>query len=141
MERDIKLIFIAGLLSYIADIYTGPEYYTKCINSIFVNLELLAHHIINIYAHFGWLSNNKILLYGYVAAPIIVLLHWKTNRNRCFLTEDINKKCDIPANTPLRDILYFIGLKTPDNKMDNFHKLYLVVGWLVALYKLKYSNP
>jgi len=141
MERDIKLFVVIGIFSYILDIYTSkPEYYKTCINSISVNLELLAHHILNIYAQFGWLSNNKILLYGYVFTPLIVLTHWQTNNNKCILTEYINKKCNIKDDMPFRDFWYLIGFKKLKN-YDTLHKLYLVVAWLVALYKLKYSSP
>lgn len=138
MLPDILTIVSLGILSYTIDIETAPEnYYKECIDDKLVKLELLAHHVLNIYAQFGWLSNNKYLLYGYALTPLIVLLHWKTNKNRCILTEDINKKCNIQEDALFRDFWYLIGFKKL-RYYDGLHKFYLVLVWLVSLYKLRY---
>ena len=138
MLPDILAIISLGILSYIIDVKTAPEdYYKECIDDNLVKLELLTHHVLNIYAQFGWLSNNKYLLYGYAVTPLIVLLHWQTNKNRCFLTEDINKKCHIQEDEPFRDFWYLIGFKKLTH-YDGLHKLYLILAWLISVYKLKY---
>lgn len=141
MINDIFVIIIIGVIFYTIDISTANKsHYKTCINNKLIQLELLLHHILNIYAQFGWVSNNKYLLYGYVITPLLVLSHWSTNNNKCYLTEDINKKCNIDKNVPFRDMWYLIGIKNI-KYYDTCHKLYLIIGWLIALYKIKYSLP
>ena len=136
MNEDIKLIILLGVCSYIIDIYSGKNtYYKSCYNKYNVQIELLIHHILNIYAQFGWLSNNKILLQGYVISCIILLYHWNANNDRCILTEKINKKCNIPIEKPFRDILYAVGFKHL-KYYSILHRIYIFVTGIIALYKL-----
>jgi hypothetical protein len=136
MEKDIKVIIVLGICSYIIDIYSGKNtYYKFCYNNYNVQIELLIHHILNIYAQFGWLSNTKVLLQGYVISCIILLCHWNTNNDRCILTEKINKKCNIPIEKPFRDILYAIGFKNL-KYYSILHRIYIFVTGIIALYKL-----
>ncbi len=135
--NDFTPFIFLGIIFYYVDIQTAPVgYYDSCIKENTVKAELLAHHILNMYAQFGFLSNNKYFLYGYIVTPLLVLLHWQTNQNKCILTEDINKKCNIPDNEPFRDIWYLLGLKNIKH-YNLIHKSYLIFGWLIALKKLK----
>ena len=96
---------------------------------------MLIHHIINVFAQFGWLSNNKYVLYFYLIVPVIVLLHWKTNDNKCIMTEYVNDQCNIEKGTYFRDFLFLTGVKKLKN-YDMGHKVYLIVAWFIALVKV-----
>jgi len=125
-----------GTISYIIDIYTGKNIlYKNCYNDYNIHIDLLLHHIINIYAQFGWLSNTRFLLQCYIFTCILVLYHWNSNNDKCFLTEKINKKCIIDTNQPFRDILYAIGFKHL-KQWKFLHRVYIFIGGLIALCKL-----
>ena len=81
--------------------------------NIILNLIRLAHISICLLLAFGFLLPNKYLIFHIIFYPL-VLLHWYTNKNNCFLTElenyirienDIGKgfKCFILRNTDFRD--------------------------------------
>ena len=130
----IAIVFSA-IIFYIIDRTTAPiGYYDKC-KDINTQGTILFHHIIAIFAQFGWLSNNRYVLVSYLFIPIILITHWKTNENKCEITEKVRKRC---GTLYFRDLLYFIGLKK--HKYYNLmYSLYLSFFWLIALYKL-YSN-
>jgi hypothetical protein len=133
---NLTTIIIISILSYIVDVNSGP--YQDCIQDNSVKLELLVHHFINVFAQLGWLIDNKHILYCYIVLPVILMIHWKTNKDKCAVSQDINKKCNLPNNPPLRDLWYFIGLK--DVKYYSYiQKTYLMSVWLYAIYKLKYK--
>jgi hypothetical protein len=129
---------LLGCISYFLDIYTAPKgYYSKCIQLPTVHAELLLHHILNMFSQFGWLSASKTILMLYIMSPILVLAHWATNNNSCYLTERINERCKLPKKILFRDWWSLLGLK--GFKWYNAaHKSFLVVGWCIAVYRLKY---
>lgn len=137
--NDIKNIIIAGFLSYFYDV-CRDNYYKDCITDISVHSHLLLHHIFNIYTQFGWLSNNKTILFLYLLIPIGVLIHWRTNNNKCLYTQFINNICNIPENKLFRDIWYLLGFKKLKN-YDELHEKYLIIVWFIALIKLFKSVP
>ena len=105
LNKAIILIFLGGFLSYLIDIYTSPtNYYKKCIKKPEFHAKLLFHHIIVIFIFFGWLSNNKYLLMIYLFVPIILIMHWKTNNNRCAMTETVNSMCGLDKDDYIRDL-------------------------------------
>jgi hypothetical protein len=138
MHFNLFTIIILSIISYIADVKTGKDIYQNCIGDNSIKLELLIHHFINVFAQFGWLIDNKYILYCYIVLPVILMIHWKSNNDKCAVSQDINRKCNIPNNPPLRDLWYFIGLK--DVKYYSYiQKTYLLSVWLYAIYKLKYK--
>ena len=129
---------ILGCISYTLDLSTAPkDYYSKCANDSVVHIELLLHHILNMFSQFGWLSNSRVVLILYTLAPIIVLGHWGTNNNKCYLTQRINEKCGLPENVMFRDWWSLLGLKG-FKWYSTAHKTFLVIAWCIAIYKLKY---
>jgi hypothetical protein len=87
------------------------------------------------FSQFGWLSSNIYVLYVYLTVPIVVLIHWKTNQNRCVLTERTNKMCDI-SDGYFRDWIELVGIKK-QKWYDTFHMSLLFTGWCIALWKIK----
>ena len=128
-------IIIVGVIFYIIDIFTKKGNYMNCRNTVKTNSVLLIHHIINIFAQFGWMCDNKYILYVYLFTPLIVLLHWKTNDNKCVLTHYVNENCDIDQKVYFRDIWWFLGIKN-FKKYDLMHKIYLIIVWVITLIKL-----
>lgn len=137
--NDIKNIVVIGFFSYLYDI-CKDDYYKYCIKDISIHFHLLLHHIFNIYTQFGWLSNNKYILFSYLLIPIGVLIHWRNNNNKCIYTQHVNKQCNIPENNLFRDIWYLLRIKKLKN-YDQIHEKYLIVTWFVALIKLFKSVP
>lgn len=134
MNRCLSIVTV-GVIFYIIDILTIKGHYMNCRNTIKTNSVLLIHHIINIFAQFGWMCDNKYILYAYLFAPLIVLMHWKTNDNKCVLTQYVNDNCNIDQKVYFRDIWWFLGIKKL-KKYDLMHKSYLITVWFIALIKL-----
>lgn len=133
---DLIYIILLGILSYLLDISTAPKrYYSKCINKTKFHLKLLLHHTIVMFIFFGWLSNNKYLLIIYVFIPFILIIHWKTNNNRCVMTEDVNNMCGLDKDEYIRDFLYIIGFKKT-KYYDPVYKIFLLFTLGVVIYKL-----
>ena len=124
------VIFLLGIFFFFLDINTFSYCDKKVYPALFI------HHIINIFAQFGFLCNDKTLLTLYAVAPLLTMLHWQTNENKCFLTEYVNNTCGY--NMYFRDIWYLLGVK--DLKYySQIHYAYLFVGWVIAIVKLKRS--
>lgn len=121
------IIFLIGCLSYLLDKNNCGK----------ANLILFTHHIINIFINFGWLSNNKILLYIYVLSPITTIIHWKLNNNKCILTELHNKACN--NNIEFNDLFNMLGLKLYPFWNNYGHTLYLTFCIIYVLIKLIYK--
>lgn len=132
-------IFLVGFLSYLIDLLSSKKgYYKKnerCLNNTAFHAKLLLHHIIVIFIFFGWLSNDKYILSIYVFIPIILITHWKTNQNRCAMTETVNKMCDLHQDEYIRDFIYMIGLKK-SKYYDSIYKLFLLFSFTFVIYKL-----
>lgn len=137
--KDFIPFIILGCVSYILDITTAAKgYYSKCgmLKMPLVHSELLLHHILNIFSQFGWLSNSRTVLMLYILAPILVLAHWGTNNNACYLTQRINEKCGLPEHIQFRDWWGLLGLKG-FKWYSAAHKTFLLIGWCIAFWKLK----
>lgn len=129
----ILYIIIIGIIFFIVDISSNN--YSKCNNKITNYFIILLHHIVNIFAQFGWLSNDKYILSLYLITPIIFLIHWNTYNNKCYLTDFVNKNCNLNDDTLFKDIFYHLKIKKLKN-YDTIHKIYLVLVWFIALIKL-----
>lgn len=135
---NIYELFLIAIISFVLDIKTNDciiqERYTS--NKIYLNL--LIHHCLHIFANFGWLLNNKKLLYLYVFSPIVCFIHWGTNNNKCTVTQQANKICGINDDEPFHDIYYLLGLKK--FKYFNFiHIIYLIICLCIAANKIYYN--
>ena len=126
--RDVVLFIVVTGIAYSLDDQ-------KCRQG---NDILFIHHVIVIFANFGWLSNTKSVLWLYFFAPLIVVCHWLTNDNRCFLTEWHNQVCHRDRDTMFNDIYMMVGLKNYSWWNDYGHKLYLMAAWLFTIWKLQH---
>lgn len=109
-------------------------------NTEYSDIVLYLHHFVNIFANFGWLSNNRYVLYIYLASPLIVALHWFTNDNKCVLTQLHNRLCHQHEDKMFDDIFNIIALKKYNWWNRWGHYLYLGIAMSIALYKIL-SNP
>jgi hypothetical protein len=125
MIKDLSVIFVLGLVFFIIDIKTF-KYCTTDVYPI-----LLLHHVVNIFAQFGFLCTDKNLLLIYLFTPILVMLHWKTNKNKCILTQMVNKQCGY-KHMYFRDIWFLLGFKNIPN-YGQLHYIYLSFAWFVGL--------
>jgi hypothetical protein len=96
----------------------------------------LSHHIFNIFANFGWLVPNKQILFIYVIMIPILFMHWQTNDDKCILTQLYNKECGFNDSYVFNDFFSMVGLKKYDLWYDYGYRLYLIMGFCIALYKL-----
>jgi hypothetical protein len=129
MIKDITIIFTIGIVFFLIDIST----FKYCNTEVYP--VLLLHHVLNIFAQFGFLVQDKKLLLLYLFAPILTILHWYTNGNKCFLTQYVNEKCNLHMR--FRDIWYFLGVKN-FSYYSEAHYLYLFICWIIAL--VRYLN-
>ena len=121
MKMDILTYIIVGIVFFIIDVQTFE--YKKSVYPL-----LLLHHIVNIFAQF--LSRDKNVLLFYIFVPILVIFHWVTYKNKCILTEMVNRQCGIHER--FHDIWYLVGAKNLKNYAE-MHYVYLVVVWIIAV--------
>ena len=119
-------ILVVAIFFFIIDIRT----FKYCSTSVYP--VLLVHHIANIFAQFGFLCSDKRLLFLYLFTPILVVIHWKTNNNKCLLTEIVNKHCGYTMY--FRDLWFLLGFKQ-FKYYDRMQKGYLIIAWIIALIK------
>jgi hypothetical protein len=91
---------------------------------------LLVHHLIGSFMLYGWLLPNKNLLLLFIIVNALVLVEWKIHRRSKF-TEYVNHQCDWKPDTPLRDMMYWLGLK--DVKIGGLELHVLMAGALLLL--------
>jgi len=134
---EFSIILIASLLITAIDfnITTGEcirklrEKRGKIIRLIFF------HQVISFFASFGWIANSKIILVLFVALNIIILIHWITNRNRCFVTQQLNNICGIDDRW-FPDLFYFVGFKKFSIWNNYLSYIYSILVSIYAIYKI-----
>lgn len=97
---------------------------------------LVLHHILNIFANFGYLLSNRYLLSLYVFAPFAMIAYWGMNGDRCDITVWANDICGWEGDKYFNDLFNIVGLKKTDWWFKWGHKAYSVVGICIALYRL-----
>ncbi len=140
----MKDIYIFIILIFLSLIIFFIDYFSnnlqKCLLKKKNNTKLifisLIHHIFNIFMHFGWIFNNKRILMFYLLLPVITLIHWKTNNDKCILTESVNKICGFSRNNLFNDLFNMIGLKKYKLWNQKYHYVFLIVAILITIYKI-----
>lgn len=122
----IILLIISSLISFYYD-------HNRC---QYGNDILYIHHFVNIFANFGWLSNNRLILMIYLLAPIIVIIHWKTNNGKCILTQLHNKACNRHEDKVFDDVFNLLEMKQFDWWNHWGHYVYLAMCFMIATYKI-----
>lgn len=137
---QIHVFFILILISIVLDLRDKKT--RECFASISKEKRvklisiLLFHHIINIFANFGWLFNHPIILSLYVISPIFMLAYWKLNDNKCDVTLWANKICQWEGDTYFNDLYNILGWKQHEIFFKVYHKILLGIGMCIAIYKL-----
>ena len=98
---------------------------------------LIFHHIINIFANFGYLLSNKILLTLYIFAPVLMISYWKLNGDKCDVTLWANKICGWNGDKYFNDLFNIVGLKQHEWWHQYGHTVYSIAGITYAIYKLQ----
>ena len=136
--RHLCFFIIIGTISFIADIYSGKnKLYNNC-REPYISLSLLyLHHVIASFIYFGWISQNRNILFLHLITIIITMLVQLNNEHRCPSTEIVNEKCNISRNNHLRDFLYFLRIKNFQHKSIQFYYIYIFVGFVISFVKIR----
>lgn len=105
---EILGFIILSVIAYIMDITTNKC--KKLMDALMFYL-LFLHHLLTVIIYYGWLSNNKTFLWMYLFVPMIFLLYWKLNNDKCDVSVQFNENCGINKNEFFHDFLYFLGIK------------------------------
>lgn len=126
---------ILAIIAFILDIKTNDCIKEKRFKSPLIFINLYLHHLINIFLNFGWISDDPMILKIYLVLPFIVLLHWKTNKGKCAVTQHANEICGNLENEYMHDFLYILGIKQ-SKYYDIIQNTILFGGMLIAVRKL-----
>lgn len=89
---------------------------------------VMLHHLIFTFALFGWILDDPVALLLYIALPIIVGLHWKTNGNECIVDQVTTDICGYKQ--PFGHIIRSLGIP------NMVYNVWVVIGMCIAAYKL-----
>jgi hypothetical protein len=89
---------------------------------------LFLHHLISIFANFGWLYKNKKILLLNIILILSIFIGWFINKG-CFITQNFNVLCDYKHYEMFHDFFYYLNLKT-------IHPFYYFVVLIIMLNKI-----
>lgn len=87
------------------------------------------HHFLYTYALLGWLLDDPVALLLYIVLPFIVILHWRTANNVCFVDAVVSDVCGRDA--PFRHAGRQLGIP------ESITTVLIITGVLIAIYKLQ----
>lgn len=123
MGKLLLIIFIA-IVVFIIDAISN-----KCIQSHpEVIPVILLHHFIYIFALLGWILDDLFGLLVYIAVPIVIGLHWATNKNHCMVDEVTSGVCE--EETRFRHLGYMLGLP------NIVYNSVVTIGEIIAMIKV-----
>ena len=130
--RDALFIFIAMAEIHIDFSHPHTE---SCIKhkGLHVFLILLFHHLFSTFIMWGWLIPNRKFLFLFIIVNALVLLEWLVHR-RSYLTMQLNNVCGWKSDTPLRDIMWWFGLKDIHLGGLPLHIMFAVLFLLLGVY-------
>lgn len=97
---------------------------------------IMFHHLLATIANFAWLSTSKIILVIFILLSLIIFIHWLINKNKCTVTEKINKVCGFPNDRLFPDFFYIIGFKKFKIWNNYGSYIYVVLAVIISIYKL-----
>jgi len=137
--KNIYIIIILSTILCAIDLqYISNECLQNIENKVYPVLLILGHHFIATFLNFGFLFNNKIFLTLFIIGHIITIIHWLTNRNKCFITLDLNKICNYPKDRLFPDFFWMIGLKKYNwwNQWGSY--IFYILTVFIAFFKIIY---
>jgi hypothetical protein len=129
-DKEVTIILcVLFVIQYSLDVFQN-----ECISRLkgkkLLGLSNLAiHHIISIFANFGWLYNNKKILISNLILILSILLGWMTNDNKCFISDEFNKLCGYEHYELFHDLFYYFDIKI-------LHPPYYIFLLFILLYKI-----
>ena len=142
MNYDQIIFIYLILFSFTIFLYDiNSKEMKKCINNnnnikIKMFSLLFIHQLLQVFGNFSWLFNNKIIIKIYVITIILYIFFMYFIKNKCFLTELINKICKWNNRTRFNDIFQIIGLKKYDSWNNFYHYIYMLFTIFIAIYKI-----
>ena len=88
---------------------------------------LIFHHIISVFAHYGWLLPNKPLLILFIFSCLFAISNWQYTGGYCQITKYANELCG-DEEPYFHDILWKIGVKDIQGLHDRLILLFLIFG-------------
>lgn len=135
-KKELIFIFLIGIVSYLNDYITGKDtIYKNCEYQYTTQLYLFLHHLLSSFLIFAWfLSSNKFILKIHIITVMIVLIVQFIYKGKCPTTSFINKNCNLPKTTLLKDFLYITGIKSIDYMYVYY--IYTIISVIVAYKKI-----
>lgn len=142
---DIYVLFfiiILSVITFIIDIRTKDN--TECLNrpdnflikKICICCSLFIHHLLQNFAFFGWLFNNKLILWFYVFIPIFMFIQFKTNNQKCVITQVVNGLCKFPDSNYFNGLFYILNINKFNVWSYFFQYLYIAIAIIIAVFKI-----
>ena len=136
----LVLIIIVGFLTFsydsiLSDIKDCLEIQKNKSKRFLILMIAFGHHLFSIFGFFGWLFNNKIILSIYILSLVAMVILWKINSGKCFITMSITKLSNNDNYKKFNDIYKITGIK----KLIRARYLYygsLGICLSIALFKL-----
>ena len=130
--RELTFYAVIGIISFIADMYSGKQkLYNNCKQPVYTLLLLFLHHLYASFIYFGWLSNHKNILILHIFTITTAIFIQFNNEMRCPSTDIVNHNCNITRVNYLRDFLYFTKVKT-----NNLYYVYVFFSFIISVVKL-----
>lgn len=126
MNSTFFLIFLATI-QFLIDLNQFP-----C-NSL-CGLSLLSiHHILDIYIYFGGYFTNPSY---HLLTIILLLIHWRTNNDKCFLTQWVNSVCypEYIEYKRFNDFSNMLGLQDNYPNIHNHYVIFMIWYDLTRIY-------
>ena len=113
------------LILYVLIQYYWDRSTTYC-NTTKGEILLFIHHCINAYIFLGGFLFNTVYHLLFI---IIVLIHWITNDNKCYITEITNEYCGYETDKKFQDLLQKL----------NISRIYENIHWIILIGILIYD--
>jgi hypothetical protein len=113
-RKVTNIILLLTLIFFMNDLYlTYPMIQIKHASCITI---LSFHHFLVFFITLGCFYTDKRKLSIVLAINFFLILFWRTNENRCILTEIVNEYCNLPEDTLFNDFYHVFSLKKEENK-------------------------
>ncbi len=130
-----KIFYILFILIFIIDLFVGftSKRTIEClrkadsVKKTKIFSSLILHHIVSVFAHYGWMLPNKPLLILFIFSCLFAISNWKYTGGYCQITKYTNELCgdDEPY---FHDILWKIGVKDVPGLQERLILVFLIFG-------------